>query len=70
MTDEEHRPMRGPQPHKAAGSPLRTPIPPVTPRLILLAILGVLLFLCGIIYGVWLIVRFRRYHADGGTPGV
>jgi hypothetical protein len=70
ITDEEHRPMRGSQPHKAAASQLRTLTPPVTPKLILLAILGVLLFLCGIVYGVWQIIRFRRYHADGGTPGV
>jgi hypothetical protein len=68
MTDEEHRLMRGPQPRKIAARQLRTLIP-VTPKLILLAILGVLLFLCGIVYGVWLIIRFRRYHADGGTPG-
>jgi hypothetical protein len=69
MTDEEHRSTRGPQPHKVAGRQLRGLLPPVTLKLILLAILGVLLFLCGIVYGVWLIIRFRRYHADGGTPG-
>lgn len=68
MTDEEHRPMSGPQPHKVAARQLRALIPPVTPKLILRAILGVLLFLCGIVYGVWLIIRFRRHHADGGVP--
>ena len=69
MTDEEHRSTRGSQPHKVAARQLRSLLPPVTLKLILLAILGVLLFLCGIVYGVWLIIRFRHYHADGGTPG-
>lgn len=67
MTDEEHRPMGGPQLRKIAANQLRALLPPVTPKLILRAILGVLLFLCGIVYGVWLIIRFRRHHADGGV---
>lgn len=37
----------------------------ITPRMILLALLGVLLFLCGLVYGLWLIIRFR--HRDPGV---
>jgi hypothetical protein len=33
--------------------------------LVFLAFLGVLLFLCGIVYGVWQIVRYRRRDPDG-----
>ena len=40
---------------------LKELIPPIGPRLIFLALLGVLLFLGGIVYGVWLIIRFRRH---------
>ena len=74
VIDEEHRPVRMAQSHQvtpgsAAARQLRSLLPPVTPKLILLAILGMLLFLCGIVYGVWLIIRFRRQHADGGVPG-
>ncbi len=43
----------------AAAARLRALLPPITPKLILLALLGVLLFLCGLVYGAWLIVRFR-----------
>jgi hypothetical protein len=32
------------------------------------ALLGVLLFFCGIIFGFWLIIRFRRHAQDGSTP--
>lgn len=32
----------------------------LTPRVIFRALLGVLLFLCGIVLGVWLIIRYRR----------
>jgi len=32
----------------------------MTPRLILRVLLGVLLFFCGIVFGIWLIIRFRR----------
>ena len=46
---------------KAAGmavfQAVRTPI---TPMLVLRALLGVLLFLFGIVAGVWLIIRYRR----------
>ena len=36
-------------------------------RMIFRAILGVLLFFCGIVLGAWLIFRFRR-HIQDGTP--
>jgi len=39
---------------------LRSLLPPATPRFIFRAILGVLLFFCGIVLGVWLIFRYRR----------
>lgn len=50
----------------AAGRQLRALIPPITPGMIFRAVLGVLLFFCGIIFGVWLIIRFRR-HIEHGT---
>ena len=46
----------------AAGRQLRALIPPITPRLIFRALLGVLLFFCGIVFGAWLIIRFRHIH--------
>jgi len=52
---------------EAAGPQLRAPIAPVTPRVIFRALLGVLLFFCGIVFGVWLIIRFRR-HSQDSTP--
>ena len=48
----------------AAGRQLRALIPPVTPRVIFRALLGLLLFFCGIVFGVWLIIRFRRHFQD------
>lgn len=33
---------------------------PVTPMLILKALLGILVFFIGIICGIWLIIRYRR----------
>ena len=42
-----------------AAEHLRDLLPPITLKLVLLALLGVLLFLCGLVYGAWLIVRFR-----------
>ncbi len=44
---------------------LRALIPPITPTFVLLALLGVLLFGCGLGYGVWLIIRFRHRHPEG-----
>ena len=43
---------------------LRGLLPPITLRLILRALLGALLFLCGIVLGAWLIFRFRRQIQD------
>lgn len=48
----------------AAGRQLRALIPSITPRVILRALLGVLVFFCGIVFGVWLIIRFRRHIHD------
>jgi hypothetical protein len=45
-------------------SKLRELLPPITPGFVLRAILGAILFLCGILYGMWLIIRFRRRRAD------
>jgi hypothetical protein len=50
----------------AAGRQLRALILPMTPRVIFRALLGVLLFFCGIVFGVWLIIRFRRRIQDSG----
>lgn len=47
------------------AQPLRALLPPITPRLIYRALLGVLIFLCGIVLGAWLIFRFRRRAQDG-----
>jgi hypothetical protein len=38
--------------------------PPITPMLILKVLLGLLLFFCGVIYGIWLIIRHRRTLPD------
>jgi hypothetical protein len=43
---------------------LRALLPPITPRAIFRALLGVLLFFCGIALGAWLIFRFRRHLQD------
>jgi hypothetical protein len=37
----------------------------ITPRVVFRAILGVLLFFCGIVLGAWLIFRFRQHFQDG-----
>ena len=47
----------------AAAGPLRELMPPITLKLIFLALLGVLVFFCGIVVGFWLIIRFRRHSA-------
>jgi hypothetical protein len=39
-------------------------MPPMTLRTILRLLLGVFLFFCGIVLGVWLIFRFRRHFPD------
>jgi hypothetical protein len=50
----------------AAKSQLRALMPPITPGVIFWALVGVLLFFCGIIYGVWIIIRSRRQSQGGG----
>ena len=60
------------QPREAQqGQPeqqLRSLTPPTIPRVILRALLGVLIFFCGIVFGAWLIIRFRRRIQDGDAP--
>lgn len=51
----------------AAARQLRALILPITPRVIFRALLGVFLFLCGIVFGIWLIIRFRR-HVQDSSP--
>ncbi len=43
-------------------------LPPITPRFVLLALLGVLLFCCGLVYGVWLIIRLRHRQPGESQP--
>jgi hypothetical protein len=45
----------------AAGRLLRLLMPPIGPRVIFRALLGVLMFFVGIVFGCWLIIRFRRH---------
>jgi len=63
---------RGQSMAAAAGSTAakqsRALIPPITPRLILRALLGLVLFFSGIVLGVWLIIRFRRLDRGHGAP--
>jgi hypothetical protein len=42
----------------------------MTLRLFFRVLLGVLLFVCGLILGVWLIIRFRRRHPEGVSSAV
>ena len=53
----------------AAGNQLRALMPPITPRVFFRALGGVLLFLCGIVLGFWLIIRYREASGDRGGPG-
>ena len=50
-----------------AAEQLRGLLPPITVRFIFRAILGALLFLCGIVLGAWLIFRSRRHIQDSNT---
>ena len=45
----------------AAAKQLRALMPPITPGVFFRALGGVLLFFCGIVVGVWLIIRTRRH---------
>jgi hypothetical protein len=60
MTNKaRHTPSR-PEPPDIVEAVKRTPgLIPRTPRTIFRVLLGVLLFFCGILLGVWLIIRFR-----------
>jgi hypothetical protein len=49
----------GPAPEVNKARQLRALVPPMTPRVVFRLILGVLLFFCGIVLGVWLIFRLR-----------
>jgi hypothetical protein len=51
----------------AAGRQLRALMPPMTARVFFRALLGALLFFCGIVFGVWLIIRLRRHIQDSGS---
>ena len=44
-------------------------LPPLTPGVIFRALLGVLLFFLGILWGAWLILRFRRHTKDRNVLG-
>jgi hypothetical protein len=46
---------------------LRGLLPPITLRFIARALLGVLMFLCGIALGAWLIFRSRRHIQDSNA---
>jgi hypothetical protein len=48
----------------AAGRQLRALMPPITPGVIFRALVGILLFFCGIVLGVWIIIRYRRHSQD------
>ena len=51
----------------AAWTQLRPLMPPITPGVIFRALAGVLLFFCGILVGVWIIIRSRRHIQDNGS---
>lgn len=51
------------------GIDVRTLLPPITPGLILRALLGALLFFCGLLLGVLLLFRFRRHSQDSTRAG-
>ena len=51
----------------AARRQLRALMPPITPGVFFRALAGVLLFFCGLVAGVWLIIRYRRQSQGGGT---
>lgn len=73
MAMQKRRAARGPALTKAAAGSifarlLRIFRPPITLGLIVRALVGIVLFLCGLLYGIWLIVRFRRWHAEDDRP--
>jgi len=61
MTSETRHTPGQVEPDESAQAVRRTPaLIPRTPRTIFRALLGVLIFFCGILFGFWLIIRFRR----------
>lgn len=61
MTNKMRHTLSRPEPSDNAEAVKRIPgLIPRTPGTIFRAFLGVLLFFCGILLGVWLIIRFRR----------
>jgi hypothetical protein len=64
--------MRRPEPDAAAAgstaAKLVRALIPMTPGLILRVLLSAFLFFCGIVFGVWLIIRFRRLDRGNGSP--
>jgi uncharacterized membrane protein YdjX (TVP38/TMEM64 family) len=48
---------------------LRALLPSLTAGVIFRALLGVLLFFLGIVWGAWLIFRFRRHSQDSDALG-
>lgn len=65
---KRHTP-RKQEPGDLAAAARRLPgVIPRTPTAIFRALLGILLFFCGIVFGAWLIIRFRRHTQDGAAP--
>jgi hypothetical protein len=61
MTNKTSHVLNGLEPDDYAKAVRSTPgLIPRTPGTIVLALLGVLLFFCGVLFGIWLIIRFRR----------
>jgi hypothetical protein len=53
--------------HRTAASfrqQLRALMPPLTPKVVFWALIGLLLFLGGLLRGIWLIIRTRRQDQD------
>jgi hypothetical protein len=69
MTNKTRHTLSKPEPDDSAAAVKPAPgLIPRTPRAIFRALLGVLLFFCGILFGVWLIIRFRRDTQNGAAP--
>jgi hypothetical protein len=69
MTNKTSHALSGLEPDDFAEATRRTPgLMPRTPETIFRAFLGVLLFFCGVLFGIWLIIRFRRAAQGGAAP--
>lgn len=64
MADKKRHTLTKPDLRALLPPILRALLPPITPGFVLRAILGAILFFCGIVYGMWLIFRFRRRGED------